>query len=161
TIAPSTTSSSTTTTSESLPTTSSPSTTTTATTSASTTTTTTLVTTLTCGPSGVIARLAVSWGPRQIAAVATWALDLRYPATVSIPGPLLETDDSGFQIITGIDGTTTFVDRDDDSNGVDDTLRILYAVTGGRSFPPGDMAEILFDCTPSAQISTSAFSCLV
>src|SRR5262249_2869237 len=115
-----------------------PSTTTSTTSTTSTSTTTTTQPTLvTCGPNGAVARLAANWDPRQISAMAAVRLDLRYPGTVSIPGTGVETDDSRFTIVTGIDGATFFFDRDDDANGIDDTLRIGYALTGGRTFPPG------------------------
>src|SRR5262249_36002150 len=105
--------------------------------------------------------LAVTWDPRQISAMAAVRLDLRYPGTVSIPGTLLETDDSRFTIITGIDGATIFVDRDDNADGTDDTLRIGYALTGGRTLPPGDVADIVFDGTPQAQVSVPASTCQI
>jgi hypothetical protein len=95
--------------------------------------------------------------------MAALRLDLRYPATVSIPGNGLETDDSRLTIITGIDGTTSFFDRDDDTppDAVDDTVRLLYALTGGRTFPPGNLADILFDCTQGTQLDATAFTCHV
>src|SRR5262245_21156519 len=129
----------------------SPTTTTSSTTHGSTTTTPVTTTTsttggtgATCGPNGIIGRLIVPFNPQQIPAMAAIRMDLRYPATVSIPGSGLETDDSRLTIVTGIDGTTIFVDRDSNADTVDDTLRIGYALIGGRTFPPGDLADILF-----------------
>ena len=119
--------------------------------------------TLACGANGVIARLIMPFDPLQIPAMAAARFDLRYPAAVSIPGSGLETDDSRLTIVTGIDGTTSFFDRDDDTppDGVDDTVRLLYAVTGGRTFPPGDIADIHFDCTSGATVDSMDFTCKV
>jgi hypothetical protein len=140
-------------------TTTAPTTSTTTTTTSTSTTSTTQPTTVACGPNGIVARLAVPYDSRTIPALASIRLDVRYPGTVSIPGTGFETDDTRLTIVTGLDGSTIFVDRDDDADGTDETFRVAYALTGGRTFPPGDFADVLLDCSSGTPIDATAFTC--
>ncbi len=138
-----------------------PTTTSTTVTVPSTTTSTTQPATVACGPTGIVARLAVPYDTRTLPALASIRFDVRYPTTVGVPGSGFETDDSRLTIVTGLDGSTIFVDRDDDLDGTDDTFRVAYALTGGRTFPPGDFADVLLDCTAGMPIDATAFGCSV
>jgi hypothetical protein len=142
-------------------TTTGPGTTTTTTTAPTSTTTTTIPSGVTCGPNGLIARIRVPYDPFSLPALASIRFDVTYPATVGIPGNGFDTDDSRLTIVTGQSGSTIFVDRDNDNNGTDDTFRIAYALTGGVTFPPGDFADVLLDCTSGTPVSPAAFGCLV
>ncbi len=134
---------------------------TTTTTSTTSTTSTTIPTGATCGPNGIIATVSVPYDPFALPALASIRLDVTYPASVSIPGNGFETDDSRLTIVTGQSGSTIFVDRDDNADGIDDTFRIAYALTGGLTFPPGPLADVLLDCTNGTPINAAAFSCIV
>src|SRR5262249_51655745 len=90
---------------------------TTTTTAPTSTTTTTIGSGGTCGPNGIIARIVVPYDSHTLPALASVRVDVKYPATVSIPGNGFETDDSRLTIITGQTGSTIFVDRDDNNDG--------------------------------------------
>jgi hypothetical protein len=112
-----------------------------------------------CGPGRIVAHLTVPYDTRTLPGLASIRLDVAYPATVSIPGDGFETDDTRLTIVTGLDGSTIFVDRDDNSDGTDDTFRVAYALTGGRTFPPGAFADVLMDCGSGTPIDLTAFTC--
>jgi hypothetical protein len=136
---------------------------TTSSTTRSTTTSTTSTTAsgggVTCTGSGVDALITVPYGG-SVAALGGVSIDLTYPASVSIPGNGFETEERSTDL-TGSGGTLLSVDRDADHDGIDETLRLVYTLTGGRTFPPGDFASVFFDCVADMLIGPADLSCVV
>ncbi len=91
-------------------------------------------------------------------------LELGYPAGLGIPGNQFETDDSRLSILltgTAGEGTRLLVDQDTNGDGVDDTVRLVYALTGGVTFGDEPFASITFDCEPGSPIGLQSFACTV
>lgn len=91
-------------------------------------------------------------------------LELGYPSGLSIPGNEFETDDSRLSILltgTAGEGTRLLVDRDTNADGVDDTVRLVYALTGGATFGDEPFASISFDCQAGSAIGLQSFACTV
>ena len=109
-----------------------------------------------CGASGLHATVAFPVG--NLGGVR---LDVGYPAALSIPGSGAETDDSRFTDLTGMSGSYVVVDRDVNADGVDDALRIVYAVSGVQGFGPGDVFGIAFDCASGSTVRLDDLTCSV
>jgi cysteine-rich repeat protein len=109
-----------------------------------------------CGGSGLVATIAVSEGN-----VGGLRNTVKYPAGLDIPGSGPETDGSRVVDLTGLTAPAAVVDTDTNADGIDDTVRIVYALIGGAEFGPGPFAEIHFDCAAGTPIARSSFVCTV
>ncbi len=136
--------------------------TTSTTTSTSATTTTTLGGGVTCTAAGVNVRVVVPYDTVGAPLLSGIRLQVHYPGTVSLPnisGPFV--DGSRFTDLTG-SSSPFIVGQDVDTNAdtVEDTLDLLYGVTG-TTFPAGDLVRVLFDCSAGSAISPANFQCMV
>ena len=139
-----------------------------ATTSTTTTTSATTTTTLgggsvTCTAAGVNARINVPYDLAGAPLLSGLRLQVHYPGTVSLPNVpgTAFVDGSRFTDLTG--SSSPFIvgqDVDTNSDTVEDTLDLLYGVTG-TTFPAGDLVRVLFDCSAGSTIRTSDFQCMV
>ena len=90
-------------------------------------------------------------------------LRVRYPAKVgmpTIPGTNF-VDSSRLTSLTGVAGGFLIgQDIDTNSDMIEDTLDLLYGVSG-TTFPSGDFVRALFDCAGTAFVSPGDFQCVV
>ena len=111
---------------------------------------------MTCGPQGLFVTMSLSAG-----GLGGVTLDLSYPPPLDIPGNGFETDDSGFTDLTGRGGTYVLNDRDTGADGVDDSVRIVYALVGQQGIGPGAVFRERLDCPNGSEVSPDALGCAV
>jgi hypothetical protein len=127
------------------------------------TTTTTLGGGVTCTAAGINARVSVPYNTVGAPLLSGIRLRVHYPGTVSlpnIPGTSF-VDSARLTSLTGVNGGFLIgQDVDTNADSVEDTLDVLYGVTG-TTFPAGDFVRVLFDCTVGSPVSPSNFQCVV
>jgi len=111
---------------------------------------------VTCGASGLVATVSVPVGN-----VAGISAEVGYPLGLDIPGADFETDGTRAVDLTGLGDPAAVVDKDTNSDGVDDTVRIVYALIGNEEFGPGPFVELHYDCAAGTQIALASFGCSV
>jgi hypothetical protein len=109
-----------------------------------------------CGADGLLLALSLSEG-----GLAGVRIDVGHPAPLDIPGNGFETDDSRFADLTSSGGTYVVNDRDVDADGVDDSVRISYATTSTRTFGPGTVFSLHFDCPADTVVPRALVTCSV
>ena len=156
----------TTTTSSTTPTTAASTTSTTGPVTSTTTTTTSSTTSTTgaafvCSGPTVSARIVVPYNLSAAPPLSGIRLRVAYPPTVSMPNiPSTSfVDPSRLTDLTGAGGSLVAQDLDTNGNSVEDTLDVIYFLTG--TFPPGNFARAQFDCNVGAMLNTANFPCNV
>ena len=89
-------------------------------------------------------------------------LRVAYPSPVSIPtipGTAFVDPSRLFDLTNG-GGSLVAQDLDTNGNGVEDTIDVIYFVTG-TVFGPGNFADAVFDCSPGSMLRPSEFACAV
>jgi cysteine-rich repeat protein len=119
-----------------------------------------------CGPTGLIANLALEYPDTGIFtdAVAATALQLTYPASLSIPGS--GTDASVRARVTRAATLSTdyrFFPRDTDTNtdAVDDLIRAEVIAPDLGSIDATGLARIHFDCAQNTPVTLADVPCAV
>jgi cysteine-rich repeat protein len=110
-----------------------------------------------CGPSGL--RATIVYRDPESANAAGGVMLVGYPAAVDIPGtgaaPTVR------ERVRNVSSASTGVflpsDTDADTDGVDDTVRIVFALT--ETWPPGDFAGIDFACTAGTPVRLPDVTC--
>ena len=112
-----------------------------------------------CGTDGILATVAVPYDEVRVGGLAGIQLQVGYPGAISYPGSGFTTDPARVTDLTPAGAFISPNDRDLSGDGTDDTLQITYARSD--TFPPGDFAQVLFDCTPGAGLRPADFPCSV
>jgi cysteine-rich repeat protein len=113
-----------------------------------------------CQPGAIVAAtVAVSYDDIS-RSLRGFALNLGYPASISIPGHAQDTSvQDRVTDLPGVAFLLTANDSDQNSDGTDDQLRVVYGALS--NIPKGDVVKVLFDCETSAVLDASIFSCTV
>ena len=116
-----------------------------------------------CNEDGLDARVCLARTQSTAQQIGGVTVDVAYPAPLSIPG-------SGFASsvrqrvtdLTGGVGLSAIVDRDDEnSDGVDDTLRNAYVTTLPKMVPFGPFELIHFDCPSGTLVRARDLPCTI
>jgi cysteine-rich repeat protein len=117
---------------------------------------------VTCGTSGMVARIEVPYASVGAPALRGVRVDVTYPEATSLPlvgGDFVDPD--RFTDVTGLQNSLLVgqaVDRNMD--GTRETLDLVFNAAAG-TFPSGPLVATRFDCTPNATITVGHFSCVV
>jgi cysteine-rich repeat protein len=113
-----------------------------------------------CNADGLDARVCLAktqMTPDQIAGIE---VEIAYPAALSIPGSgLAPTVRQRVTDLTGGAGLSAVADRDNDADGVDETLRNAYAATAPNTVPFGPFELIHFDCPDGTLVRAHDLQC--
>jgi len=108
----------------------------------------------------VVATIAVSFDDIS-RKLRGFELNLGYPSVLDIPGHAQDT--SVQDRMTDVPGGALILignDSDQNSDGVDDRLRVVYGSL--VDVPKGDVVNVLFDCTtPNTFLQGASFTCAV
>jgi cysteine-rich repeat protein len=115
-----------------------------------------------CNADGLDARVCLAQTQATAQQIGGVTVDVSYPASLSIPG-------SGFASsvrqrvmdLTGGVGLSAIVDRDENGDGVDDTLRNAYVTTAPRTVPFGPFELIHFDCPAGTMVRAHDVPCVI
>ena len=133
------------------------------TTTTTSTTTTTLGGGVACTAAGVAARITVSYAQVGAPLLSGIRLRVHYPGKVGlpdVPGTNF-VDSSRLTSLTGVaSGFLIGQDVDTNADATEDSLDVLYGVTGG-TFPSGDFLRVLFDCAAGNTVGPADFQCVV
>ena len=122
---------------------------------------------LLCDGAGLLATVAVRADLVGAAELAGFRLNVGYPEVLALPviqGSEFVDPESGAirNLTTLTDATLAAQLKDRDGNGTRDTLDLIGFVVGfGVSFPPGDVAEVRFDCPAGSTVLIHDFTCIV
>lgn len=94
--------------------------------------------------------------------VAGVTVNVVYPPPLTIPGSgISPTVRQRVTDLTGGVGLSTVVDRDENQDGTDETLRNAYVTTPPKTVPYGPFELIHFDCPAGTPIATHDIHCTV
>jgi len=117
---------------------------------------------VTCNADGLDARVCLVKTQATAEQIGGVTLNLSYGPPLSIPG-------SGFASsvrqrvtdLTGGAGLSVIFDADDNMDGVDDTLRNVYATTAPKTVPFGPFELVHFDCPDGTLVRAHDLHCAI
>lgn len=116
----------------------------------------------TCGPNGLTGTLSLDF-PERVGSASGTGLDFGYPGYLSIPGAGRQPSvRSRVTSLLSDEFTVSPNDRDTNSDGTDDLLRIdAISALGLLSDPPVPIVRVQFDCPQGTAVQPSDITCSV
>ena len=115
-----------------------------------------------CNADGLDARVCLGKTQATAQQISGVTVDLSYPASLSIPGSgLAASVRQRVMDLTGGVGLAQVADRDVNGDGVDDTLRTVYATTSPKTVPFGPFELIHFDCPAGTLVRAHDLLCTI
>ncbi len=115
-----------------------------------------------CNADGLDARVCLVQTQQTAPQIAGVTVDVSYPTSLSIPGSgLAPSVRQRVTDLTGGAGVSFVADRDQNADGVDDTLRNAYATTAPKTVPFGPFELIHFDCAAGTMVRAHDLPCAI
>ena len=115
-----------------------------------------------CNADGLDARVCLAKTQATAQQISGVTVDVAYPAPLSIPGSgLAPTVRQRVMDLTGGVGASVVADRDQNGDGVDETLRNAYATTAPKTVPFGPFELIHFDCPAGTLVRAHDLPCTI
>jgi len=115
-----------------------------------------------CNADGLDAQVCLAKTQATAPQIGGVTVDVSYPAPLSIPGSgLAPSVRQRVTDLTGGVGLTVVADRDENGDGVDDTLRNAYAATAPKTVPFGPFELIHFDCPAGTLVRAHDLPCTI
>jgi cysteine-rich repeat protein len=115
-----------------------------------------------CNADGFDARVCLAKTQETAQQIQGVTVEVAYPAPLSIPGSgLASTVRQRVMDLTGGVGLSAVADRDENMDGVDETLRNAYATTAPKTVPFGPFELIHFDCPAGTLVRAHDLPCTI
>jgi cysteine-rich repeat protein len=115
-----------------------------------------------CNADGLDARVCLEKTQATASQIGGLTVEVSYPAPLSIPGSgLVLSVRQRVMDLTGSVGLSQVADRDENGDGVDETLRTAYAAASPKTVPFGPFELIHFDCPAGTLVRAHDLPCAI